>query len=175
MLPIPQPNPSCFVRTYIGYILPTHFEDKKISQIRHISQAVVYLQVGRYDFTMYIYIGDMKHSSSGTLTAQKVNFVFLLCSVPDAMLLFTAEVNGSLGVGYDFLYLGIEGGRVVVKFNNFGGLNFTTVSGSSSVSVNDTEIHAVQVLFRSQTVDLLVDNHDRVLVPGKSVRNDAKQ
>ena len=89
------------------------------------------------------------------------------------MLLFTAEVNGSLGVGYDFLYLGIEGGLVVVKFNNSGGLNFTTVSGS--VSVNDTEIHAVQVLFRSQTVDLLVDNHDRVLVPGKSVRNDAKQ
>lgn len=102
------------------------------------------------------------------MTVKKNKFVFLFCSVPDAMLLFTAEVDGTLGVGYDFLYLGIEGGHVVVKFNNFGGLN-VTVSGSSSVSVNDTKIHAVQVLFRSQTVDLLVDNHDRVLVPGKSV------
>ena len=82
----------------------------------------------------------------------------------DAVLLFTAEVNGTVG---DFLYLGVEGGHVVVKFNNSGGLDFNTVSGSSSVQVNDTEIHAVQVLFRFQTVELLVDNHDRVLIPGK--------
>lgn len=56
---------------------------------------------------------------------------------------------------------------MVVKFNNFGGLDLHTVSGTSSIHVNDTEIHVVQVLFRSETVDILVDNSDRVLVPGK--------
>lgn len=78
--------------------------------------------------------------------------------------MFTAEVDSNLGVGYDFLYLGIEGGRVTVKFNNIGGLDSHTVSGTSNVYVNDTEIHAVQVLFQSQSVDLLVDNHDRTLI-----------
>ena len=80
--------------------------------------------------------------------------------------MFTAEVDSILGVGYDFLYLGVEGGRMVMKFNNFGGLDFTTVSGASSVQVNDTEIHSVQVQFRSETVELLVDNWDRVTVNG---------
>ena len=82
------------------------------------------------------------------------------------MLLFTAEVNNQVGSGYDFLYLGLEGGRVVVKFNNVGGLDFFTVTGTSSVHVNDTELHRVQVLFRSGTVNMLLDNSDRVLVAG---------
>ena len=89
------------------------------------------------------------------------------CSVSDAMLLFTAEVSNQVGSGYDFLYLGLEGGRVVVKFNNVGGLDFFTVTGTSSVQVNDTELHRVQVLFRTGTVDMLVDNSDRVIVPGQ--------
>lgn len=55
----------------------------------------------------------------------------------------------------------------MVKFNNFGGLDLHTVSGTSRLHVNDTEIHVVQVLFQSETVDMLVDNSDRVLVPGK--------
>ena len=91
--------------------------------------------------------------------------LFVLCSVSDAMLLFTAEVDGILGIGYDFLYLGLEGGRVVVEFNNFGGLDPTTPL-LSDVNVNDTELHQVQVLFRSGTVDLLVDNVERKLKAG---------
>ena len=83
------------------------------------------------------------------------------------MLLFTAEVNNQVGSGYDFLYLGLEGGHVVVKFNNVGGLDFFTVSGTSNSQVNDTELHRVQVLFQSGTVDLLVDNSDRVMVSGE--------
>ena len=82
------------------------------------------------------------------------------------MLLFTAEVDDQVGIGYDFLYLGLEGGRVVIKFNNVGGLDLFTVTGTSSVHVNDTELHRVQILFRSGTVDMLVDNSNRVLVPG---------
>ena len=81
--------------------------------------------------------------------------------------MFTAEVEGSVGFGYDFLYLGLEAGRVVVKFNNFGGLESNTVSMTSSVYVNDTEIHTVQIVFRSMTLELLVDNYDRVSVSGK--------
>ena len=88
------------------------------------------------------------------------------CSVSDAVLLFTAEVNNQVGSGYDFIYLGLERGHVVVKFNNVGGLDSFTTTGTSSVHVNDTELHRVQVLFRSGTVDMLVDNSDRVLVPG---------
>ena len=80
--------------------------------------------------------------------------------------MFTAEVDGLLGVGYDFLYLAIEGGRVVVKINNLGGLESETVTGISNIYVNDTQLHRVQVLFRSGTVDMLVDNTDRV-VAGK--------
>lgn len=81
------------------------------------------------------------------------------------MLLFTAEINDQVGSGYDFLYLGMKGGRLVVQFNNLGGLDFSTV-GTSNVHVNDTELHRVQVLFRSEMVDMLVDNSDRVTVAG---------
>lgn len=76
--------------------------------------------------------------------------------------MFTAEVNDPVGTGYDFLYFGIEGGHLVVKFNDFGGLESSTVTGTSNILVNDTELHRVQILFRSGTVDLLVDNSDRV-------------
>ena len=58
----------------------------------------------------------------------------------------------------------MEGGHLVVKFNNLGGLEDFTVTGTSNVRVNDTELHRVKVLFRSGTVDLLVDNSDRVTV-----------
>lgn len=54
----------------------------------------------------------------------------------------------------------------MVKFNSLGGLEASTVTGTSNVRVNDTELHQVVVLFRSGTVDLLVDNSDRVTVAG---------
>lgn len=91
--------------------------------------------------------------------------MYLFFSVGDAMLLFTAEVEGQLGFGYDFLYLGLEGGHVVVKVNNFGGIDPTTIR-RSNISVNDTEMHRIQVVFRSGIVDLLVDNSDRVSATG---------
>ena len=90
---------------------------------------------------------------------------YLFYSVGDAMLLFTAEVEGQIDFGYDFLYLGLEGGHVVIKMNNFGGIGLTTVR-RSTISVNDTEMHQIQVVFRSGDVDLLVDNSDRVSATG---------
>ena len=83
------------------------------------------------------------------------------------MILFTAEVEGHFGIGYDFLYLGVEGGRLVVKINNFGGLDSATESGTSNVFVNDTQLHSVQILFRSGSVDMLVDNIDGTMVEGQ--------
>lgn len=77
--------------------------------------------------------------------------------------MFTAEVNDLIGIGYDFLYLGVEGGHLVIKFNNNGGLESFTVTGTSNVLVNDRKLHRVQVLFRSGTVDLLLDNTDRLI------------
>lgn len=100
------------------------------------------------------------------LTLKSSCYAIFCCSVSDAILLFTAEVNNPIGAGYDFLYLGVEGGHLVVKFNTFGGLEGFTITGTSNVRVNDTELHQVQVLFRSRTVDLLVDNSDRVTVAG---------
>ena len=88
-------------------------------------------------------------------------------SVPDAMLVFTGELSNQVGFGYDFLYLGLEGGRLVVKFNNEGGFDFLTEMRTSDVLVNDMELHRVQILFRSGNVDMLVDNSNRVTLTGE--------
>ena len=83
------------------------------------------------------------------------------------MLVFTGELSNQIGIGYDFLYLGLEGGRLVVKFNNEGGLDFLTEIRTSDVLVNDMELHRVQILFRSGNVDMLVDNSNRVTLTGE--------
>lgn len=106
------------------------------------------------------------HEKLLLLTLKSSCFSIFCCSVSDAIVIFTAEVDNEVGVGYDFLYLGVEGGHLVVKFNNLGGLEASTLTGTSNVRVNDTELHQVQVLFRSGTVDLLVDNSDRITVAG---------
>lgn len=106
------------------------------------------------------------YMSHDKLLTDQILSCYFCYSVSNAVLLFTADVNDQFGIGYDFLYLGVEGGHLVVKFNNLGGLEGFTVTGTSNVRVNDTELHQVQVLFRSGTVDLLVDNLDRVTVAG---------
>ena len=77
------------------------------------------------------------------------------------MLIFAGE-SSDVGVGFDFLYLGLESGRVVTKFNNGGGLEIFTTSTISNTSVNDSEVHRLQFVFLSGTAYTLVDNSERV-------------
>ena len=88
-------------------------------------------------------------------------------SVSDALLLFSGESSDSVGVGFDFLHLAIQGGQLVVKFNNLGGLEDFTQTGISSGRVDDSTRHQVQILFRNRILEMLVDNAERLRLHGE--------
>ena len=87
------------------------------------------------------------------------------------MLIFAGESSEQVGVGFDFLYLGLEGGHVVTKFNNGGGLEELTATATSSLRVDDSNVHLVQFVFRSGSAYTLVDNTERVELSNGTFKN----
>ncbi len=60
-------------------------------------------------------------------------------------------------VGADFLLLSLDGGRVFLFFNNFGGAPGFTTTASTVGTYNDAAIHSVSVEFSSTQLSFIVD------------------
>ena len=89
------------------------------------------------------------------------------CRVSDALLVYLGDPTNLQGA--DFIVLSLQDGHIAVYFNNLGGLSaFTAVEMTSGV-YNDSELHQIRLVFRSQAdrtkrLELLVDNSERVTV-----------
>ena len=87
-------------------------------------------------------------------------------SVPNALLAF-AGANTTLGVGSDYFLLALRNGHLSVAFNNIGGLQAYTKSGTSTGVYNDAEIHQLILSFQERTLDVVVDSNERIRLTSK--------
>ena len=87
-------------------------------------------------------------------------------SVPNALLAF-AGANTTLGVGSDYFLLALRNGHLSVAFNNIGGLQVYTKSGTSTGVYNDAEIHQLILSFQERNLDVVVDSNERIRLTSK--------
>ena len=87
-------------------------------------------------------------------------------SVPNALLAF-AGANTTLGVGSDYFLLALQNGHLSVAFNNIGGLQVYTESGTSTGVYNDAEIHQLILSFQERTLDVVVDSNEHIRLTSK--------
>ena len=85
-------------------------------------------------------------------------------SVPNALLVF-AGTNATLS---DYFLLALQNGHISVVFNNFGGLQGFTTSGNSTEVYSDAEMHQLRLHFLERTLELVIDNHERIHITSKS-------
>lgn len=86
--------------------------------------------------------------------------------MPNALLAF-AGANTTLGVGSDYFLLGLRNGHLSVAFNNIGGLQVYTESGTSTGVYNDAEIHQLILSFQERTLDVVVDSNEHIRLTSK--------
>lgn len=87
--------------------------------------------------------------------------------MPNALLLFAGE-NTVLGVGSDYFLLALRNGHISVAFNNNGGLQVFTESGTSTGVYNDAEIHQLILSFQERTLEVVVDSNERIQLTSKN-------
>lgn len=87
--------------------------------------------------------------------------------MPNALLLF-AGANTALGVGSDYFLLALRNGHLSVAFNNNGGLQVFTESGTSTGVYNDAEIHQLILSFQERNLEVVVDSNERIQLRSKN-------
>ena len=75
--------------------------------------------------------------------------------------------NTVLGLGSDFILLGLLDGRIYLEFNNIGGLHSLSTTVSSSRRYNDGEAHQLSFTFNRGQFQLLLDSTDNIQVESK--------
>ena len=88
------------------------------------------------------------------------------CSVTDALIAYVRE-DFPFDVGSDFFFISLQAGRVVMTFDNQGGLSNSDMVVSSTGTYSDTEIHQIRLLFQDRVLEMLIDNTERVTLTCK--------
>ena len=65
-----------------------------------------------------------------------------------------------MGVGSDFIVIGLLDGQLYLEFNNLGGLNSNSVTARSQQLYNNAEVHRLNFTFNAGEFQLQVDGTD---------------